>query len=238
MLQLVTDPGKHGVVYRYVLPRTMHLGSDGLGNSFYQELPDRQPRFADAAAKAAYVRAFGRYVPIPPKPRREWHNGPNGPDPNVLNLSAHEVLTLPTTPAALKTRLLRQRPSLKSQDEPTDLVELASRLLTFGPTPPAVQAALARLLATLPDVHRVGTLEVGGHVADVLSFPDGMELAFDRHSGQLLEEIDLLPHRSDGYPGVAAGSVVDVIAHSTRVAPTIDTPTDVPGVAPVGGPHP
>jgi len=238
MLQLIVDPGKHGATYRYVLPRTIESGFDALGNSFYEELPDGRPRFADAAADAAYIRAFGAYVPIPPKPRIEQHNGPDGADPNVLNLSAREVLTLPVDPAALKARLLGQSSSLESQDEPTDLVFLATRLLTFGPTPPAVQAALARLLATLPGVHRIGTATIGGRRADILSFPGAMQLAFDQRTGQLLEEIDLLPHRSSGYPGVAPGSVVDAIAYSTKVAPTIDTPTNVPGAIPVDGPRP
>jgi hypothetical protein len=238
MLQLVADPGKHGVSYHYVIPRTIEQGFDALGNEFYEELPDGRPRFADAAAKAAYVRAFGPYAPISPKPRIDQHNGPDGADPNVLNLSAREVLGLPVDPTALKARLLAQSPSLKAQDEPTQLVFLATRLLTFGPTPPAVQAALARLLARLPGVHRIGTATIGGHRADVLSFPGAMRLAFDRRTGQLLEEIDLLPHRTRGYPGVAAGSVVDAIAYSTAVAPTIDTPTNVPGVTPVDAPRP
>ncbi len=238
MLQLVADPGKHGTSFHYVDPRTIEQGYDALGNSFYEELPDGRPRFADAAAEAAYVRALGPYVPISPKPRIEWHHGPNGPDPNVLNLSAREVLTLPVDPAALKARLLRQSPSLRSQDEPTDLLDLATRLLTFGPTPPAVQAALARLLAVLPGVHRIGTATIGGRRADVLSFPGAMRLAFDQRTGQLLEEIDLLPHRTRGYPGVAGGSVVDAIAYSTAVAPTIDTPINVRGVTPVDGPRP
>jgi hypothetical protein len=238
MLQLIADSGKHGTSYHYVIPRTMESGYDALGNSFYEEMPDGRPRFADAAAEAAYVRALGAYVPIPPKPRIEWHHGPDGADPNVLNLSAREVLALPVEPAALKARLLAQSPSLRSQDEPTDLVDLATRLLTNGPTPPAVEAALARLLATLPGVHRIGTATIGGHRADVLSFPGAMRLAFDQGTGQLLEEIDLLPHRTKGYPDVAAGSVVDVISYSTGVAPTIDTPINVHRVAPVDGPRP
>jgi hypothetical protein len=238
MLQLVVAPTKHGGSARYVLPRTIEQGFDARGNSFYEEFPDGRPRFANAAAEAAYIRAFGRYVPIPPKPRIEWRNGPYAADPNVLNLSAHQVLSLPSDPTALKARLLHQRGSLVSQDEPHDLVYLASRLLTFGPTPPAVQAALARLLAKLPGVHRLRTVKVGGRPADLLSFPGAMQLAFDRRTGQLLEEIDVLPQRSRGYPGVAPGSVVDVIAYSTAVAPTIDTPVHVPSVTPVDGPRP
>jgi hypothetical protein len=238
MLQLIVDPGRHGATYRYVLPRTIESGFDAVGNSFYEELPDGRPRFVDVAAEAAYVRAFGPYVPIPPKPRIEQHYRPDAPNPNFLNLSARDVLTLPVDPAALKARLLGQSPSLESQSEPHDLVFLASRLLTFGPTPPAVQAALARLLATLPGVHRIGTATIGGHRADILSFPGSMRLAFDRRSGQLLEEIDVLPHRSRGYPGVTPGSVVDAISYSTTVAPTIDSPTTVPGVTPVDGPQP
>ena len=238
MLQLIADPGKHGTSYHYVIPRTIEQGFDALGNEFYEEMPDGRPRFADAAAEAAYVRAYGPYVPISPKPRIEQHWGANGSDPNVLNLSAREVLALPANPTALKARLLRQSPSLRAQSEPGDLVSLATRLLTFGPTPPAVEAGLARLLATLPGVHRVGTLTIGSHRADVLSFPGATRLAFDQRTGQLLEEIDLLPHSNKGYPGVAGGSVVDVIAYSTKVAPTIDTPISVPGVTPVDGPGP
>ena len=87
-------------------------------------------------------------------------------------------------------------------------------------------------------VHRIGTATIGGHRADVLSFPEEMRLAFDQRTGQLLEQIDLLPHRTRGYPDVAGGSVVLAIAFSTAVAPTIDTPIHVRGVTPVDGPRP
>src|ERR1700722_1520289 len=100
MLQLVADPGKHGLSYHYVIPRTIEQGFDALGNEFYEEMPDGRPRFADAAAEAAYVRAYGPYAPISPKPRIEQHWGANGSDPNALNLSAREVLALPANPTA------------------------------------------------------------------------------------------------------------------------------------------
>lgn len=236
MLQLVGGQAKDGSTYYYVLPRTVEQGFDSLGNAFYEELPDGRPRFADAAAKAGYVRALGRYVAIAPKPRIEQHFGVDGSDPNVLNLSARQVLGLPTDPARLKARLQRQRPGLRAQADPESLVSMATRLLTFGPTPPAVQAAVARLLAQLPGVHRVGTERIGRRTADVLSFPGGTRLAFDRRTGQLLEQIDVLARRSRGYPGVRPGTVVDVTAFTTRIAPTIDTPITVPASRPVQAP--
>ena len=236
MLQLVGDQGKDGRTYYYVLPRAMESGFDALGNWFYVELPDGQPRFADPAAAAAYVRAVGPYVPVPPKPRLEQHHGTNTPNPDFLNLSAAQVMALPSDPKALKARLLAQARIIATQGEAHDLVYVASRLLTFGPTPPAVQAALARLLAKLPGVRHVGTASIGREVADVLSFPGGTRLAFDRRTGQLLEEIDVLPHRSPGYPGLRSGTVVDVIAFTTRIAPTIDTRIKVPASMPVGAP--
>lgn len=243
-LQLIVASKPHKPPIAYVLPRTTESGFDARGSSFYEELPDGTPRFASAAAKAAYVREFGPYAAIPPKPRIENHAGPNQPDPNFLNLSAHQVLTLPTTPAALKARLIGQRSGLIAQSEPHDLVSLASRLLTFGPTPPAVQAALARLLADLPGVRRVGTATIGGHRADILAFPpqygDGVSqrLAFDRQTGALLEELDVLTEGSPGYPGVAPGTIINAIAYSTAIAATIDSPVHPPAVPPVDGPRP
>lgn len=236
ILQLVGDEAKNGLTYYYVLPRTTQSGFDALGNWFYEELPDGQPHFADPGAKANYVRAVGRYVPVPPKPRLEQHYGVDTANPNFLNLSAHQVMTLPNRPAALKARLLKQAPVLASQSEPHDLVDLLSRLLTFGPTPPAVQAALARLLAEVPSVHRVGTVRIGRHLADILAFPGGTRLAFDRGTGQLLEQIDVLPHRSSGYPSLRPGSIVDVIAFTTRIVPTINAPISLPASAPVDVP--
>jgi hypothetical protein len=243
-LQLVVNAAPHRPPVAYVLPRTTESGYDALGGSFYEELPDGSPRFANVAAKAAYVREFGPYVPIPPKPRIESHPGANPPDPNYLNLSAHAVLTLPSDPAALEARLVGQRSGLIAQDEPHDLVYLASRLLTFGPTPPAVQAALARLLATLPGVRRVGAARIGGRPADILAFPAARgvgvaeRLAFDRRTGALLEEIDVLVTPGGGYPGVKPGTVINAIAYSTTIAPTLDTRVQPPAVTPADAPRP
>ncbi len=83
-LQLVAGADRHGHSYRYVLPRTTEEGFDARGNAFYAEMPDGTPRFASPAAKAAYVRRFGRYVPIAPKPRIAQHYGADGSDPNFL----------------------------------------------------------------------------------------------------------------------------------------------------------
>lgn len=170
-LQLVVAVDRHGDAHRYVLPRTTESGYDALGNSFYEEMPDGAPRFANAAAHAADVRRFGRYVPVAPKPRIVSHYGADAPDPNFLNLSAHDVLMLPSDPTALLARLRGQRRGLAKQREPHDLVSLASRLLTFGPTPPAAGAGLGRVLAAVPGVRRVGAATIGGHRADILAFP-------------------------------------------------------------------
>ncbi|MFZ1995534.1 MAG: hypothetical protein WAU75_15590, partial [Solirubrobacteraceae bacterium] len=215
-------------------------GYDGLGNAFYEEMPDGTPHFADPAD----VRRFGPYVPVAPKPRIEQHYGADQPDPNFLNLSAHDVLTLPADPAALRARLLRLRPGLAAQSENWAPVQLIARLLTFGPTPPAVQSALARVLATLPGVRRAGTATIGGHPADILAFPAprgvgvAERLAFDRRTGMLLEEIDVLARRSRGYPGVAPGEVINAIAYSAAVAPTIHTAMNPPALTPADGPRP
>ena len=63
-------------------------------------------------------------------------------------------------------------------------------------------------------------------------------LAFDRRSGDLLEEIDVLVRRSRGLPGVKVGEVVDAVAYSAAVAPTSDTTVHPRSVAPVDGPRP
>ncbi len=154
------------------------------------------------------------------------------------------MLTLPTEPGALRARLLGLRPGLAAQSEHWNAVGLISRLLTFGPTPPAVQSALARVLATLPGVRRAGTATIGGHQADVLAFaaPRGAgvseRLAFDRVTGALLEEIDVLPRRSRGFPGVAPGEVINAIAYSAAVAPSIDTVVHPRAITPADGPRP
>jgi hypothetical protein len=61
-------------------------------------------------------------------------------------------------------------------------------------------------------------------------------LAFDRRTGELLEQIDVLVRRS--LPGVNPGEVIDAIAYSPAVAPTIDTTVHPRPVTPVDGPHP
>jgi hypothetical protein len=152
------------------------------------------------------------------------------------------VLTLPSDPTALLARLRGQRRGLAEQSEPHDVVSLASRLLTFGPTPPT--AGLARVLATLPGVRRVGTATIGGHFADILAFPPprgvgtGQRLAFDRRTGELLEEIDVLVRRSRALPSVASGTVINAIAYSTAVAPSLDTPVRPRAIMPADGPRP
>ena len=243
-LQLVAGTDGHGRRYRYVLPRTTVQGYDALGNAFYEELPDGSPRFANRAARLTYVRDRGPYVPIAPKPRIEQHYGPEAPDPNFLGLSAHDVLTLPTEPTALRARLLALRPGLAAQSEYWNPVGLISRLLTFGPTPPPVRSALARVLATLPGVRRAGIATIDGRQADVLAFPPprgvatAQRLAFDRRTGELLEEIDVLVRRSRGLPGVKPGEVINAIAYSPAVAPTISSAAHPRPVTPVDGPHP
>jgi hypothetical protein len=243
LVQLVYGRGPHGQRYSYVLARTLQSGYDERGGWFYEELPDGHPQFADAAARAAYLKQFGPYVPVPPKPRIESRGGADVRDPNFLDLTPAEVEALPTEPSALRARLLGVR-SRQEPSDPRDLVDLASRLLIFGPTPPAVRAGLAKLLATLPGVHLVGQIRVGGHDADLLAFPPRQRgpfeqrLAFDRHTGELLETIDVLTHASRRYPTLRAGTVVDATAFSTVIAPTLDTPVHVPDVTPVGGPLP
>ncbi len=243
LVQLVYGRGRHGQSYVYVLPRTLESGYDAHGGWFYEELPDGRPRFANAAARAAYVTQFGPYVPVPPKPRIENHGAANVPDPNFLELTPGQVLALPTQPGALRARLLGTRGRIE-RPEPRDLADLASRLLVFGPTPPAVRAALAKLLATLPGVRSLGPIQVGGHEGDLLAFPPQpgqpfeQRLAFDRHTGQLLEMIDVLTHQDRKFRFLRAGTVIDATAYSTAIAPTLDTPVHVPAVTPADGPRP
>lgn len=253
-LQLGVAVGAHGTVVRYVLPRTIESGYDAVGGWYYEELPDGAPHFADAAARATYIRTFDPYQPIPPKPRIESHPGPDASNPDYLNLTAREVLALPTDPARLEARLLGQRPGLAAAREPGDIVFIASRLLTFGPTPPAVQAALARILAGVSGVRHLGSATIGGRRADILAFPPprgsatAERLAFDRRTGQLLEEIDVqarparycsgLTTRAVFCTRLPAGTVMEAIAYSTIVAPTLDTPDHPPAVLPVDGPVP
>jgi hypothetical protein len=180
---------------------------------------------------------------VPPKPRIESHSGATVRDPNFLDLSPAEVLALPTQPGALRARLLAVRTRL-DPSEPRDLMDMASRLLVFGPTPPAVRSGLAKLLAELPGVRPLGQILIGGHEADLLAFPSQrhapfeQRLAFDRQTGQLLETIDVLARPSRNYPGLPAGTVIDATAYSTAIAPTLDTSVHVPDITPAGGPTP
>jgi hypothetical protein len=62
-------------------------------------------------------------------------------------------------------------------------------------------------------------------------------LAFDLQTGALLEEIDVLSERSPGYPGLAAGTVINAIAYSTATAATLDTSIQPTAVTPADGPR-
>ena len=240
-LQLVTRRDSGGHDHAYVVARRWEQRFDAQGRSSYEELADGAPRFATAAAKTAFEDAFGPYSSVAPKPRIVLTTEPQEPNPNTLGLSAQEVLNLPTEASALQARLARLAATVPS-DESSTVADMAIRLLVFGPTPPAVRAGLAELLAATPGLHKVGVARVGDREGDVLAldveYGFVRQIVVDRQTGELLEERTILTHADPNLPGVRPGTVLNATAYTTAVVTSLDAPGHPAGTTPSGGPQP
>lgn len=241
MRQLVVQRDAAGRVHGFVLPRTWEERVDRDGQWSFGERPDGAPVFASAAARAAYEAAFGPYRAIAPKPAAL--GGPHTadePDPGLLGLSANQVLTLPAEPAALRARLEALR-STQPADSPSDVATMAVRLLAMGPTPPAVRAGLAEVLAQLPEVHVVGEEIVGHRLGTTLELPGGdgwrTQTVIAADDGELLATRTVLTRPDPQVPGSRAGTVLDVRAYTTAITDSFAAPVDL-DVPEVAGPVP
>ena len=224
-LQLVAQRDSGGDGHTFVLPRHREHRFDAQGGSSYEEFADGAPQFPTPDAKAAFEDAFGAYAPVAPKPRTMLTSDPEQPNPETLGLSAHEVLNLPVTAAALRDRLTQLAATVPG-DESSSAEDMAVRLLVFGPTPPAVRGGLAELLAATPGVRKAGVERVGGREADVLAFGarDGFarHLLVDRQTGAVLEERTVLTRVDPNLPGVQPGTVVNAAAYTTAIVSSLD----------------
>jgi hypothetical protein len=224
-LQLVTQRDSSGHDHTYVLPRHREYRFDAQGGSSYKEFADGAPQFPTPDAKAAFDDAFGAYTPVAPKPRAMLTTDPGEPNPDTLGLSTHDVVNLPVEASALQARLTEVTTTLPG-DESSSLEDLAVRLLVFGPTPPAVRAGLAELLAATPDVRKAGVERVGGREADVLAFGarDGFarQVFVDRQTGAVLEERTVLTRVDPDLPGTQPGTVINAAAYTTAIVSSLD----------------
>jgi hypothetical protein len=108
-------------------------------------------------------------------------------------VSLAQILALPTTPAALRTRLLKDKSARAAgADDTSYLVQMTAGLLLQTPAPPKVRGAALRLLAGLPgaEIQRnVADLQGRKGTAVTFSFPDALvtiQLIIDPVSGKLL----------------------------------------------------
>jgi hypothetical protein len=108
-------------------------------------------------------------------------------------VSSAQVVALPTSPAALRTSLLKDKAArAPGADDTSYLVQATAGLLLETPAPPKVRGAALRLLAGLPgaEIQRnVADLQGRRGTAVTFSFPDSLDtiqLIIDPVTGKLL----------------------------------------------------
>jgi hypothetical protein len=121
---------------------------------------------------------------------------------------------------------------------------VAIRLLTFGPTPPRVRAALAELLAHVRGVTVVGDERVGRRAGVTLQFPRGRganylsQIVLDKGTGELLAQRTLLAAADPAIPGSRAGTVLDVQTYRSKIVRSLSEPVRFGPPPAVSGPKP
>ncbi|MFC4912411.1 CU044_5270 family protein [Actinomadura gamaensis] len=154
------------------------------------------------------------------------------------NVTMKDLRGLPADPKALKKALLRwyegHGTEADGQKSTADewLFDVARGLLTDMPVTPKVRAATFRLLAGLPSVASLGRVtdaqgRPGVAIGLTRPTPAGdvlqTRLIVDASAGRALGEAEVLVKRSDRFPGVPAGSVLNsatVTAEWTATSPS------------------
>jgi hypothetical protein len=134
-------------------------------------------------------------------------------------VSSAQVLALPTTPAALRTRLLKDKAArAPGADDTSYLVQMTAGLLLETPATPKVRGAALRLLAGLPgaEIQRnVADLQGRKGTAVTFSFPDALvtiQLIIAPVTGKLL---------SSGHWGGKNGGDVVLASGWTNEKPSV-----------------
>jgi hypothetical protein len=144
---------------------------------------------------------------LPSAPGKPWRDKLNGPDGSVFalggtNVTVAQLQALPTDPAALKKYLLGifETPGNAGGDLPTKqnewLFRIATGIIWSMPVTPQTRAAAYRMLAALPGVQSLGTVQdsagrSGPAVAVVASWPTGTvqdRLVINQQTGLPLAE--------------------------------------------------
>jgi len=241
MRQLVVQEDAAGHARGFVLPRAWEDRVDREGRWSWSAHPDGAPVFASDAARAAYEAAFGPYEPVSPKPAvMDATRSAEDPNPDLLGLSSNDVLALPADPGQLRARLEALR-GAQPADGPNDIATMAIRLLVMGPTPPALRAALAEVLAQLPGVRVAGEEVVGSELATTLDLPDHdgwrTQVVIGARDGRLLATRTVLTEPDPQIPGSHAGMVLDLQVYSTAIVRSFAAPVAFDPAA-VAGPMP
>ncbi|HTG46772.1 MAG TPA: CU044_5270 family protein [Actinomycetota bacterium] len=229
-----------GVRFAYTVPvtTTQWLGTDASGRQVHVW---GQPTFASPQDRAAYE-AFRATNDGAAKPWTfEWGTTDDeryGPG----QLFWRDTSQLPTDPAALGS-MIEDRSIVDGPKGDWESFVLATDLLRDSYARPELRAALFTYMSTLPGIELGGaTHDAAGRPGIVLSSThDGSryEVVFDRRTGRILEERDVILTDSDadrvsqnGGPGeygyARAGSVFYRTTYLVSGA-VVDSVTDVPG---------
>jgi hypothetical protein len=116
---------------------------------------------------------------------QSWGRGGNG-----INFDYFGWEGLPTTPAAMEAAIVERFEGGKANNAIT--FQLATTVLNVA-APPAVRAALFRMLATLPDVRYLGKVtDPLGRTGDTIALvkePDDIVAMFDPKTSQVLDAL-------------------------------------------------
>jgi hypothetical protein len=180
---LVPGPGK----YLYLLDIELKGAPPGGGTSMPCGSVIRQEWLAGDSSGRQVIKQpgcvqQGRIV-------QNWPSGGNG-----INFDYFDWEGLPTDPAAMEAAIVKQFEGGHANNAITFLT--ATSVLNVA-APPAVRAAVFRMLATLPRVHYLGKVtDPLGRTGDTIALvqkPDDLVAMFDPKTGQVLDAL-LVPY--------------------------------------------
>jgi hypothetical protein len=180
---LVPGPGK----YLYVLDIELKGAPPGGGPSMPCGSVIRQEWLAaDSSGRQVMAQpGCGQQGPIV----QRWPTGGNG-----LTFDYFDWQDLPTQPAAMEAAIVQRFEGGHANDAMTFLI--ATSVLNVA-APPAVRAAVFKMLATVPQVHYLGKVrDPLGRTGDTIALvkkPDDLVAMFDPKTGQVLDAL-LVPH--------------------------------------------